>query len=213
MKSILKYAALAIVLASWAIGYYYYPRLPELVASHWNGLGEVNGHMNRFWGAFTMPTIITILSLLFLILPFLDPKKANYKNFQKEYDQIFAGLMLFFLVFYCYTLSWNLGGSHNIKTVTSISLAFLFFFIGSVLPRVHQNWFVGIRTPWALENETVWKDTQVFGGRAFQVAAIFYLLGAFLPNPFAWLIVGPILIAAVASVVFSYVRFKQLEAS
>lgn len=214
MKNITRWIIGLIVLATWAIGIYYYPHLPTLVPSHWNAAGVIDGYVNQFWGAFLMPVIITILALLFMVLPIFDPKKENYQHFQKEYDQIVITLMLFFSVFYGFTLSWSLNSDRfEINRVLPIAMGLLFVILGTILPKIHQNWFVGIRTPWALENVTVWNDTQKFGGRAFQIAGILCLIGAFFHGLLIWFIVVPVLVAAVASVVYSYARFKQLETS
>ena len=38
-----------IVLISFAVGIYFYPQMPEQMASHWNARGQVNGYMSKFW--------------------------------------------------------------------------------------------------------------------------------------------------------------------
>jgi uncharacterized membrane protein len=48
-------AMLGIILISFAIGAYLYPQMPELMPSHWNGRGDVDGYMPKFWGLFLMP--------------------------------------------------------------------------------------------------------------------------------------------------------------
>ncbi|MCD6368158.1 MAG: DUF1648 domain-containing protein [Candidatus Aenigmarchaeota archaeon] len=57
---------LIIIFISFAVGVYFYPQMPEQVASHWNAQGEVNGHMPMFWGIFLMPLISLGLFLLLL---------------------------------------------------------------------------------------------------------------------------------------------------
>jgi len=36
---------IGLILLSFIIGIYYYPQMPEEVASHWNAHGQVNGYM------------------------------------------------------------------------------------------------------------------------------------------------------------------------
>lgn len=212
MKNIWRFLSLVVVIIAWALAIYYYPKLPTLVASHWDINGNVNGCVSQFWGAFLLPIIMTVLSVLFLLLPFLDPKKDNYQHFERQYNQIVGVLLLYLLIIDAALLSYALGGSIHLPTVIAGGLAALFFTVGTVLPHVHQNWFVGIRTPWALENVTVWNDTQRFGGRAFQVAGLFCVIGALLPAYTFVFVLAPILIATIASVVYSYLRFNQLQA-
>ncbi|MBA3064680.1 DUF1648 domain-containing protein, partial [Candidatus Woesearchaeota archaeon] len=53
------------VIISFIIGIYFYPQMPEQMASHWNAQGNVDGYMSRFWGVFLMPFVFVGLALLF----------------------------------------------------------------------------------------------------------------------------------------------------
>jgi uncharacterized membrane protein len=75
-----------IILLSFAIGIYYYPQMPEKLASHWNAQGQVNGYMSKFWGLFLMPIISMGMLLLFILIPRIDPLKSNIQEFRKYYD-------------------------------------------------------------------------------------------------------------------------------
>ena len=48
---------LLLILVLFALGIYFYPRLPERVPSHWNVRGEVDGYSSRFFGAFGLPLL------------------------------------------------------------------------------------------------------------------------------------------------------------
>jgi len=69
--------SLVIVIISLIIGIYFYPLMPEKVASHWNAEGKVDGYMPKFWGLFLMPIISAVLLFLFIIIPKIDPLKHN----------------------------------------------------------------------------------------------------------------------------------------
>jgi len=43
---------LGIILLSFIIGIYFYPQIPEKMASHWNAQGQVDGYMSKFWDYF-----------------------------------------------------------------------------------------------------------------------------------------------------------------
>ena len=77
---------LGIVLASFIIGIYFYPQMPERMASHWNIKGEVNGYLPKFWGLFLMPFISLCIFLLSIAIPKIDPLKYNIDKFRKYYD-------------------------------------------------------------------------------------------------------------------------------
>ncbi|KUO73507.1 MAG: hypothetical protein APF77_12180 [Clostridia bacterium BRH_c25] len=72
-------------MASFGLGAYFYPALPDRVPSHWNIYGQIDGYSSRFFGAFGLPLMNIGLYVLFLITPYLDPKKKNYKAFEGSY--------------------------------------------------------------------------------------------------------------------------------
>jgi len=82
-----KIAILGIILLSFLLGVYLYPQMPEKMASHWDFQGQVDGYMPRFWGLFLMPFISSGLFLLFVLIPKIDPLKANIKKFRSHFDR------------------------------------------------------------------------------------------------------------------------------
>ena len=94
---------LLIIGLSFAVGFYFYPQMPEKMASHWNEHGQVDGYMAKFWALFTMPLMILGLFLFFLVIPKIDPLKENIAKFRKYFD-IFIVLIIGFL-FYIYLLT------------------------------------------------------------------------------------------------------------
>ncbi len=98
-----------IILLSFAIGVYFYPQLPEQMASHWNDQGEVDGYMSKFWGAFLLPFILLGVFLFLAIIPRIDPLKSNIEKFRKYFDGFIVLFSLYFLYIYGLTIAWNLG--------------------------------------------------------------------------------------------------------
>lgn len=85
-------------------------------------------------------------------------------------------------------------------------------FLGNYMQTVKPNYFIGIRTPWTLENETVWARTHKLGGRLYFIAGglvmvlAFVLKGLMMP-----VFIGIIVAASVVPMVYSYVVYKQLK--
>ena len=77
---------LLIVMASVIFAIIVYPKMPEIVSSHWNSAGQVDGYMNRFWGTFILPIVLSAIWLLFIIVPRVDPKKSNIEKFRNQFD-------------------------------------------------------------------------------------------------------------------------------
>ena len=199
-----------ITLISFFIGWYLYPLLPATVASHWGMNGEVNGHMTKFWGLFFVPFMMIFMSLLLFLLPKIDPLKENIALFQKSYNAIIAGIIVFLFYIHLLTVFWNLGYHFDIGKMIVFPIAFLLYMLGALMPKMKQNWFMGIRTPWTLESARVWDETHVWGGKMYRYSAI-VALGAFLfPPPYAlFFIIIPILTASFGSIFYSFILFKK----
>jgi uncharacterized membrane protein len=65
---------LAVIMLTFAVGVHFYPSMPELMASHWGGNGNVNGYMPKFWALFLLPLMMLAIYCFFLVLPLIDPR-------------------------------------------------------------------------------------------------------------------------------------------
>ena len=74
------------------MGLVLYARLPDPMPSHWNAAGEIDGYMSKFWGIFLMPIITVVLVPLFLIIPQIDPLKANIAKFRGVFNWFIVAL-------------------------------------------------------------------------------------------------------------------------
>ena len=93
--------------------------------------------------------------------------------------------------------------------VMSALFAILMGGIAFFIRRVKPNWFAGIRTPWTMESETVWKATHERGFRVFFIIALFCLLGILVPEYAYLFILLPVIIGTIYLVVYSYIVWKQ----
>ncbi|MCK9351864.1 MAG: SdpI family protein [Candidatus Paceibacterota bacterium] len=201
----------AITSLSLSIGWYFYPILPENIASHWGLDGNVNGYMSKIWGLFFVPVLMIFISLLLFWLPKIDPLKKNIELFRKQYNAVIAGIAVFLFYIHMLTIFWNTGYRFDMGKMIIPAIAILWFMLGAALPKMKQNWFMGIRTPWTLENERVWDETHKLAGKLFQYSAAFALFGLlFPPYSFLFLII-PIALSALTSVIYSYYLFKKYD--
>ncbi len=198
-------AALAVAVSIWA-----YPQLPPTVATHWNLRGTPDGFSSRAMAVSIIPIVILLMMGLFRVLPRLDPRRENYSRFIGTYWLICNAIIAFMLIAHGMIIASGLGYSLNIDRLMPIGLGLLFVILGNFFTRVEPNWFVGIRTPWTLSSDTVWRKTHRTGGwlmvlGGFAVAACAFLPhGAFLP-----LFIAAILVMVVIPIVQSYILWKR----
>lgn len=187
-----------------------YPQLPERVPMHWNASGEVDRYGSRFTGAFAIPLLTLGIYAGMVLLPLIDPRRANYARFPTAYRAVRTGLILFLTLLYVVTVAVGLGYEINISRVVPVALGVLFIIIGNVLTQVRHNYFIGIKTPWTLASEEVWRKTHRIGGFVFVAAGVISILAAFLPAPVNfWLVIGSLVAAVVITIIYSALLYKK----
>ena len=199
----------SLVLFSFGIGIYFYPQMPEKMASHWNIKGEVDGCLSKFWGLFLMPIILIGVVLLYLIVPKLDPLKENIEKFRKYFDGFIVLLLLFLFYLYVLTIFWNLGLKFDMNQAIIPALAILFYYCGILLEKAKRNWFIGIRTPWTLSNDMVWEKTHKIGGKLFKIVGIVTISGIFFQKYILFFIFVPIILVVVYTTIYSYTEYQK----
>jgi len=202
---------LMLIAAAAIIGAILYPSLPDKVASHWNAAGEADGTMSKFWGVFLLPMIMAGLFLLYLIIPRVDPLRANIESFRKHYNIFWVFMFAFFIYIFGLTMVWNLGHRFNFTMTIIPAMSALLYAIGFIIEKSKRNWFVGIRTPWTLSSDIVWEKTHKLGGKLFKVAAVLSLFGLFLRGESAIVatLIVPVMAVSVITIVYSYLEFRR----
>ncbi len=199
----------AVILVSIAFSIYFYPHMPEQMASHWDFQGEVNGYMPKFWGLFLMPIISAVMLGLFILLPKIDPLRRNVKKFMNYYNAFIIVLIVFFAYIHAVSILLNFGLEMNMSYLMIPAMAFLFWFIGVLLGKAKRNWFIGIKTPWTLSSDTVWNKTHELGATLFKICAGLFLSGLFFPQWIIYIVLVPIICIVVFLFFYSYYLYKK----
>lgn len=193
-----------IFITSFALGLFLYPKMPEMVASHWDYGGMVNGYMPKIWGLFLIPILSTVLYILFKLLPRIDPLGNNIKKFETYYDNFTVIIIQFLFYLYLLTLIWNLGIRFSFISMLAPAFALLFYYTGILLEKTKRNWFIGIRTPWTLSSDTNWEQTHKLGSRLFRITGLLSFGAVIRSNFGVFFILIPVLFCAVILYYYSY---------
>ncbi|KXO06054.1 SdpI family protein [Bacillus tropicus] len=191
---------------AWA---YAWPNLPDTMAVHW-GMEGVNGYASKFNAMLLLLGIMIFTYVLLTITPKIDPKKKNYDKFSKGYMIInYSVVVLLFLV-NMLVIGVGIGYDIPMNSTPLILVGLLFIVIGNYLPQCKPNYFVGIKTPWTLSNEEVWRKTHRFSGKVFVVLGIIMILSVFVPATWKSFVMVGIIIGAVGLTMgYSYVAYKK----
>jgi uncharacterized membrane protein len=199
------------VLAATVAGVALWNRLPDPMASHWGPNDEVNGYVSRFWGVFLLPLITLGMMALFLVIPSIDPLKANIAQFRDVFNLFITLIVAFMLYLYALTLRWNLGHTDfGMSKALLPAMGILFFFIGYLLRKAKRNFFIGIRTPWTLSSDRVWDETHRLGSVLFMVSGVFAFLGSLFGGMAAfWFLFVPIIGSTLITLIYSYIVYQR----
>jgi uncharacterized membrane protein len=188
----------------------YWNDLPTRVPMHWNFRGQVDGWSAKTPGIFLIPLTGLGVTVLLHILPWFDPKLRRTSGEESRMSAILpivrvATLGLLDTIFFA-QIATALGRNVPGGRIMITSVLVFFIILGNYLGTVRPNYFVGIRTPWTLENPETWRATHRLGGRLMFFGAFILLLAQFfIPEAlFAWLFVVSILAVAVWGILYSW---------
>lgn len=186
-------------------------QLPDQMASHWNVNDQVDGYMPKFWGVFMVPLMTLGMFLLFLVIPSIDPLKANIAKFREAFNLFIVLIVAFMLYIHALTLAWSLGYTgFRMSTSMLPAMGLLFIFIGFMLRKAKRNFFIGIRTPWTLSNDVVWDKTHQLGAVLFMASGVLAFVGGIFGGQAAfWLLFVPLIGSTLFLLVYSYVLYQR----
>ncbi len=183
-KTILAQSAIAII----PVVYYLFiwSKLPDQVPMHYDMNNQVNdwGSKSEMLAAILFMFLITILTSILLInIDKIDPKK-KYSNLGSIIIKISWTLVLFLSAlntFIVYDTEVYVRTNQPAELLSpKIMLTFvslLFVIIGNFMNSIKPNYFIGIRTPWNLEDEDNWRKTH-------HLASKLWFFGGLLAIPF-----------------------------
>ncbi|WP_190277296.1 SdpI family protein [Taibaiella lutea] len=158
-----------------------YASLPQTVPTHFGIDGKANGWSSKESLWFIPASLSLMMYLLFLVIPRIDPKQRLQQG--GKFEKIRFIVLLFITAIACITIyisyKQNIGHTGNFLFA---GIGLFFAVLGNFFPALKPNYFIGIRSPWALENEIVWKKTHQLAGKIWVVAGLFLAVLPFILN-------------------------------
>lgn len=183
-------------------------QVPGEIPSHWNLSGEIDGYAKPW----VFPIILIGVYLLMLFIPRIDPRKQNYDIFSSSYYRIRIGIITFLSLIFGISIAISTGIDFPMNRVIVIAVLALISFMGNYLGTIRPNWFIGVRTPWTLENEEVWRKTHLLAGRFWFWGGLLGILLMFLlpATLFFALLISIVVIISLTPILYSYFLHKIL---
>ncbi|SHO51244.1 SdpI family protein [Anaerocolumna xylanovorans] len=184
-----------------------YRKLPQTVPIHWDSNWEANGYADKRF-MFLIGALPAILNGFFYILKDIDPRRKNYDP--KTYGIIRASIVVLTIFFTWVTVVAALKVDLDFKLFVPAGLGIAFLVIGNYLPKVKNNFFMGIKNPWTLSDDSVWRKTHKAGGYFFIALGILMLpIGVIKERTYSQVVFGLLLAGVIAINVYSYILYKR----
>ncbi len=198
------------VLLAWGFSVWAYPSLPERVATHWGLAGRADGWSSKAMLVFVFPAAILALGLLLKVLPKIDPRQKEVAAHAPTYLLLVNAIMVFLAGIQVVVVGVNLGWPIEMPMLIPVGVGLLLMVIGNLMPRMRPNWFMGIRTPWTLSSEVVWRKTHRLGGYCFMIMGFLMVVIGFVATPerFVYMI-GLVVSLVVIPLVYSYIAWRR----
>ena len=191
-----------------------YRHLPDRVAVHWTAASHPNGFASRLVAAVVIPFATAVLApLVARVLPLIDPHR-NFESHERTYWFVWNAVMVALAAFQTVVISAGLGWDVNVAFVVPFLTGILLLVTGNVIGRLRPNWFVGIKTPWTLSSDEVWRRTHRLAAKTTMGAGLLLIIGAM--SAAGWVRiatwVAAIGLAAAAPAIYSYLEWRRLTA-
>jgi uncharacterized membrane protein len=193
---------------------YLWNSLPEKVPIHWDYKGGIDD-----WGTkYSLLGLIFLLPVftyvLMLAIPKIDPKK-RIELMGGKYYQIKFVLVVFMSVLALFIIHSSKSQTLSSPSIVFVLIGLLFMALGSYFKVIKQNYFLGIKTPWTLESEEVWKLTHILAGKLWIVGGLLIVIFSLvIPediNFYLFIIITAII--TIVPIVYSYFIFRKLKKS
>jgi uncharacterized membrane protein len=206
---------LVLIALPFAYALYLYPSLPSRIPIHFNLKGEADG-----WGSaetiFLSPAIMGLTSLfvffIFTNIKKLDPMRYADAN-ADNYAAVGLGVVLFLTLLSLSILYGTINESLRDGRFIFLLIGLFFSAFGLYMPRLKQNYFVGMRLPWTLSDANNWEATHRYAGKFWTIGGLLIAMFALLLEGVAQLVVffSIVLLIVIFPVIFSYRFFKKTK--
>ena len=180
-------------------------QLPDQMPTHWNAAGEVDGWSGKPFAVFGLPLIMVAAQWLCMLGTAADPKKNNHS--EKVLHLVLWIVPALSVVLHAVTYATALGHAVPMEVVMPILVGLIFTIIGNYMPKCKQNYTIGIKIPWTLDNEENWNRTHRFAGWLWTFCGIAIMCTGFFGG--FWVFLPITLLMVLTPIIYSYVLHRK----
>ncbi|KXZ20131.1 immunity protein SdpI [Bacillus nakamurai] len=200
--------SIIIVCLSFLTSIIFYQYLPEEIPIQWSG-NKPAAFISKPLTLFIIPVVMLIYYLTFYML--------TIKSTQKNKALLFLAsnnMLILLYILQLSTLLISLGYELDIDLIIGLAVGIFLIIGGNSMQLAEQNHLIGLRTPWTLKDETVWKLGNRFASKVLVACGfIIAILSFFTGEYIIMIMIVLVLLALVISTIASYLYYKKLNGS
>jgi uncharacterized membrane protein len=215
MNKINKYLIWPVLLAPAVYAAIVWNKLPERLPMHYNMKGEVDRYGSKSEMLLLLGFMILLnLGVYFLLINIhrIDPKKKFSQENLPRMKRLAFFVSVFLSAVTCFIIYSSHHGMEKFDSRLVIAgVGLLFTVMGNYMYNIKPNYFAGIRTPWALENEENWRLTHKLAGKLWFVGGLILAGVAFLlPDNITFIVlIAIVVILSIIPIVYSYQIYSK----
>lgn len=196
-----------LILLPCLFGIIFWDKLPEQMAIHWSADGNADGFSGPLTVVLILPLILLAFQWLCIFITLKDPKNQGQT---KAFGIVFWIVPFISLFANAIIYSSAFGKDFNINFIMPVFLGLMFVILGNYMPKFRQNYTMGIKIKWTLQNEENWNATHRFCAKLWVIGGLLMTLIAFLDEKIMiWGLLVIIIPMVIAPIIYSYSYHKK----
>ena len=196
-----------VILLPMLIGFALWNQLPAQVPIHFDFRGTPDNYSSRLFAVVALPLFVLACHLLSLFATMHDPKKQNFSDKILNITVWICPVVSLYVAVIVYSNA--LGYPLNAARCGTILIGVLFTALGNYLPKCRQNYTVGIKLPWTLDDEDNWNHTHRFGGYVMSMVGLLVLIAGLVGFNIPSVLIIALLVASLSPIVYSFLYAKR----
>lgn len=187
------------------VGILLWNQLPEQMPTHWNAAGEIDDWSSKAFAVFGLPCIMLAGLWACIFASYADPKREAHSN--KVYQLVLWIIPALSVVLHTIMYATALGKEVRVEMIMPVFMGLLFAIIGNYMPKCKQNYTIGIKIPWTLNNEENWNKTHRFAGWLWTACGLVIMLTGFFGGFWVFMVIT--LLMVFAPIIYSYMLHRR----
>ncbi len=152
-------------------------RLPDTIATHFGLDGTPDGWSSKLTAVILLPLIMTGLQLFCVAAFCTDPKR---KNLRKGLINITLWCMpVTAIIVQGSVIATAMGTPVDMHSCAFGIMGLVFTVLGNYMPKMQQNYTMGIKIPWTLASEDNWNRTHRMAGKLWVAGGLIIIADMF----------------------------------